>query len=77
MPKYIRSLDRLALALQQDRWTSSAELVNELWGDRSDGGPTQARKNIHLYIHRLRCQGMRIETWYNNGYRLAQDHFGP
>lgn len=30
------------------------ELIDHVWGDRADGGPNDAPKQLHLYVHRYR-----------------------
>lgn len=45
-----------------------SEIADALYGGRSDGGPLNAAKVIHVAIHYLRQCGFKIETIH--GYRL-------
>ena len=60
-----------ALAARPDRITSNEDLVNLVYGDREDGGPEDAAKNIQIAILRLRRRGAKIRTYWSRGYQLA------
>ncbi len=57
------------------RHISNDEMVEALWGHRSDGGPVQAEQQIAVRIMALRTSlpkmGLRVENLHGQGYRIV------
>jgi DNA-binding response OmpR family regulator len=59
--------------LRARRQVRIEQFVELLWGDRPDGGPTDAASNVRVLMCKLRRKGFRIEAAYGQGYRLRVD----
>jgi DNA-binding response OmpR family regulator len=61
-----------------DRPVLAEQLIEQLWGDREDGGPDYVLRALSVYFTRLRQKlnplGLRIENIrYGGGWRLCVD----
>lgn len=65
---------RILAALQRayPEPVTTKDLIEELFGDRPDGGPLNASRQITQSVRRLRSLGHAITSKAHSGYRLEK-----